>query len=162
MTASLARRLAWVLLVEAGCGLAAPEISTAATCRVGSVPVVIETGVTTNGDGAASCRSYASALGSYRATFEEGWGPVTLEEEQWTLRVRAGASVDAAGHTGITYHHARVVDVAQELLETLPHELRHVQLGRGSDDHHGWCSSFAPWEEEVLGVDERGYLGCPR
>ena len=139
-----------------------PEISTAATCTLGSVPVVLETGVPKDGDAAASCRSYAAALGSYRATFQEGWGRVTLEEEQWTLRVRAGGSVDAAGHTGITYHHCRVVDVAQDVLATLPHELRHVQLGSGSDDHHGWCSTFAPWEVTVLGVDERSYLGCPR
>ena len=50
--------------------------------------------------------------------------------------------------------------MAEEALATFPHELRHVQLGRGSDDHHGWCIGFAPWEERVLGVDERHYLGC--
>ena len=114
------------------------------------------------GSVADTCRAYAAILGSYRDTFVEGWGPVALREEQWTLRVRAGAEADSAGHTGVTYHHSRVVDIAEDALETFPHELRHVQLGRGSDDHHGWCSSFAPWEERVLGVNERAYLGCLR
>lgn len=114
------------------------------------------------GSVADTCRAYAAILGDYRDTFVEGWGPVALREEQWTLRVRAGAEADSAGHTGVTYHYSRVVDVAEDALETFPHELRHVQLGRGSDDHHGWCSSFAPWEERVLGVNERAYLGCLR
>ncbi len=163
MTPSLTRRLPPLLLLLAagGCGVAAPEIDTAASCQLGTVPLLVETGVTFRGSPEVSCRALASALTEYRATFEEGWGAVALQEEQWTVRVRAGSAADAAGHTGVTYHHSRVVDVAEEALETFPHELRHVQLGRGSDDHHGWCSSFAPWEERVLGVDERAYLGCP-
>jgi len=124
--------------------------------------MLIEEGVAVRGSPDVACQAFASALGSYRDTFVERWGSVALHDEEWTVRVRAGATVDAAGHTGITYHHPRIVDVAEEVLETFPHELRHVQLGRGSDDHHGWCSHFAPWEEEVLGVDERNYLGCQR
>lgn len=132
----------------------------AARCRLGSVPVLIEQGITSSAS--MDCGTYATSLGEYRETFVDSWGAVALEEEQWTLRVRAGAVADAAGHTGVTYHHSRVVDIAEAALETFPHELRHVQLGRGSDDHHGWCSNFAPWEERVLGVDENAYLGCPR
>ncbi len=144
-----------------GCGVAAPEIDPAASCTLGSVPVLLEQGVALRGSAEASCRTFASILEDYRATFEEAWGAAALQEEGWTVRVRAGSAADAEGHTGVTYHHSRVVDVAEVALETFPHELRHVQLGRGSDDHHGWCSSFAPWEERVLGVDERAYLGCP-
>jgi len=122
--------------------------------------VLIERGVTS--PRADTCATYASILGEYRDTFVQEWGRVALQEEQWTVRVRSGDLADTAGHTGVTYHHSRVVDIAEAALETFPHELRHVQLGRGSDDHHGWCSSFAPWEERVLGVDERAYLGCER
>ncbi|HET9037089.1 MAG TPA: hypothetical protein VFN45_12825 [Myxococcaceae bacterium] len=161
MTSSSVRRL-WTLVVAAcaGCGIAAPEIDTAGRCNLGTVPLLIEKGVTVRGSPASVCQAYASILTDYRDTFVDWWGPVALHEEDWTVRVRAGAAVDAAGHTGITYHYSRVVDVAEGALETFPHELRHVQLGRGSDDHHGWCSNFAPWEEEVLGVNERDYLGC--
>ena len=134
----------------------------AATCALGNVPVQVEAGVSVRGSDATVCRAFAAVLGEYRTTFEESWGVVALQEEQWTVRVRAGDSVDAEGHTGVTYHHSRVVDVAEQVPETFPHELRHVQLGQGSDDHHGWCDGFAPWEERVLGVDERSYLGCPR
>ena len=161
MTSSLTRRLTSLLLLLAGaCGVAPPDISIQAACRLGTVPVLIEDGLVLNGSSEATCHTYATILGQYRTTFEESWGPVALQAEQWTLRVRAGATVDAIGHTGVTYHHDRVVDIAADAFETFPHELRHVQLGRGSDDHHGWCSNFAPWEERVLGVDERGYLGC--
>jgi hypothetical protein len=144
----------------AGCGVSAPDIDVVASCSLGSVPVQIERGVTS--PRADTCATYASILGEYRDTFVERWGRVALQEEQWTVRVRAGDLADTAGHTGVTYHHSRVVDIAEAALETFPHELRHVQLGRGSDDHHGWCSNFAPWEERVLGVDERAYLGCER
>jgi hypothetical protein len=157
VTSRWARRLAALgLACCAGCGVAAPDIDVAGRCTLGSLPVLLERGV------ASACATDASILDEYRQTFVESWGGVALEEEQWTLRVRAGAVADAAGHTGVTYHHSRVVDIAEAALETFPHELRHVQLGRGSDDHHGWCSNFAPWEERVLGVDERGYLGCER
>lgn len=157
MTPGWARRLAVLCLAGcAGCGVAAPDIDVVARCSLGNVPVLLEQGVD------RACETDASILAEYRGTFVESWGTVALEEEQWTVRVRAGAEADAAGHTGVTYHHSRVVDVAESALETFPHELRHVQLGRGSDDHHGWCSSFAPWEERVLGVDERAYLGCER
>jgi hypothetical protein len=162
VTSTLVRCLgALTLLLGAGCGVAAPDISVAASCALGSVPVLVEKGVTLGGSAEATCRTSAEILASYRDTFEESWGPVALQEEDWTLRVRAGTAVDPEGHTGVTYHHSRVVDVAEKAFETFPHELRHVQLGRGSDDHHGWCGSFAPWEERVLGVDERAYLGCP-
>jgi hypothetical protein len=140
--------------------VSAPEIEPAAACAMGAVPVLLEEGAGVRRSPGSACRAFAAILTEYRATFEEGWGAVALQAEEWTVRVRAGGAVDAAGHTGVTYHHSRVVDVAEDALETFPHELRHVQLGRGSDDHHGWCSNFAPWEERVLGVDERAYLGC--
>ena len=163
MTSRWVRRRAVLALAAcAGCGVAAPDIDVAASCSLGSVPVLIELGVTSPVPRADVCRTYASILGEYQDTFMEGWGPVALQEEQWTVRVRSGDLADATGHTGVTYHHSRVVDIAEAALETFPHELRHVQLGRGSDDHHGWCSSFAPWEERVLGVNERAYLGCTR
>ncbi len=161
MTSGWARRLAVLCLACcAGCGVAAPDIDVANRCSLGRIPVLLEQGVAASAS--LGCGTYASILGEYRQTFVGSWGDVALEEEQWTLRVRAGAVADAAGHTGVTYHHSRVVDIAEAALETFPHELRHVQLGRGSDDHHGWCSNFAPWEEQVLGVDERAYLGCER
>jgi len=162
VTSPLIRCLgALTLLVGVGCGVAAPDISVAASCTLGSVPVLVEEGVSLGPSSAASCDASAEILGKYRDTFEEGWGAVALQDEGWTLRVRAGSTVDSEGHTGVTYHHSRIVDVAERAFETFPHELRHVQLGRGSDDHHGWCSNFAPWEERVLGVDERAYLRCP-
>ena len=161
MTSRWVRRLAvFCLALGAGCGVAAPEIDVAASCALETVPLLIESGVTSPSPNGDTCRTYASILGEYRDTFVEGWGLVELQEEQWTVRVRAGSLADGAGHTGVTYHYSRVVDIAEAALETFPHELRHVQLGRGSDDHHGWCSNFAPWEERVLGVDERAYLGC--
>ena len=98
-----------------------------ARCSLRSVPVLIEQGVTS--PASIDCGTYATILGEYRETFVDSWGAVALEEEQWTLRVRAGAVADAAGHTGVTYHHSRVVDIAEAALETFPHELRHVQLG---------------------------------
>lgn len=163
MTSSWVRRLAVLALAGcAGCGVAAPEIATLVSCSLHDVPLQLEQGVVVRGSAERTCQSFASALGAYRETFEGGWGRASLEEEGWTLRIRAGAEADPEGHTGVTYHHSRVVDLAEEGLETFPHELRHVQLGRGSDDHHGWCSNFAPWEERVLGVDERGYLGCEK
>lgn len=163
MTSSWVRRLALIALAGcAGCGVAAPEIATLVSCTLHDVPVLLEQGVAVRGSPEATCQTFASALAAYRETFEDGWGRASLEEEGWTLRIRAGKEADSEGHTGVTYHHSRVVDLAEEGLETFPHELRHVQLGRGSDDHHGWCSGFAPWEERVLGVDERRYLGCVR
>ncbi len=139
----------------------APDISVGATCTLGKVVLELEAGVAVDGSPAKACVALSSVLATYRSTFEETWGPAPLETEGWVVRVRAGDAADAAGHTGVTYHHSRVVDVAERSPETFPHELRHVVLGRGSDDHHGWCVSFEPWEERVLGVDERGYLGCP-
>ena len=158
MTPGSVRWLAAICLaVCAGCGVSAPEIDVATSCTLGTVPVQIEKGVSSEHD---SCQTFAAILGQYRDTFVESWGHVALQKEQWTVRVRAGDVADTAGHTGVTYHYSRVVDIAEAALETFPHELRHVQLGRGSDDHHGWCRNFAPWEERVLGVDERAYLGC--
>ena len=164
MTSSLARRLELLglLLLGAGCGVSAPDIAVAATCAAGTVPVQLEQGVSGRGSTEAVCRAFASTLGEYRTTFEEGWGAAPLQEEQWTIRIRVGGTVDADGHTGVTYHRSRIVDLAEQSPETFPHELRHVQLGPGSDDHHGWCTHFEPWEERVLGVNERSYLGCPR
>lgn len=161
MTSRWVRRLAVLVLAGcAGCGVAAPDMDVAASCSLGTVPVLLERGVTAPASRGDPCRTYASILGEYRDTFVEQWGAVALQQEQWTVRMRAGGLADGAGHTGVTYHYSRVVDIAEAALETFPHELRHVQLGRGSDDHHGWCSNFAPWEERVLGVDERAYLGC--
>lgn len=164
MTSSLARRigLLGLLGMSGGCGVSAPDIAVAALCAAGTVPVQIEQGVSFRGSPETVCRVYAGVLAEYRTTYEEGWGTVPLDEEQWTVRVRAGDTADRDGHTGVTYHHSRVVDIAEQSPETFPHELRHVQLGRGSDDHHGWCTGFEPWEERVLGVDERTYLGCAR
>ncbi|MGZ6027912.1 MAG: hypothetical protein ACXWK5_00730 [Myxococcaceae bacterium] len=164
MTSSLAHRinlLGW-LVVAAGCGVSAPDIPLAASCTAGTIPVQLEQGVAVHGSPASVCQAFAQVLVEYRATFEADWGGVPLQEEQWTIRVRVGSTVDADGHTGITYHRSRIVDIAEGSPETFPHELRHVQLGPGSDDHHGWCRNFEPWEERVLGVDERTYLGCPR
>jgi hypothetical protein len=163
VTSALSRRLGSLLLVVGtACGVPAPDIAVAGACTLDGVPVQLEQGVRTGSSVDHSCHRVAHVLGQYRDTFIESWGDVTLRGEGWMLRVRAGGSVDSEGHTGVTYHHARVVDVAETGLETFPHELRHVQLGKSSDDHHGWCSTFAPWEERVLGVDERAYLGCPR
>src|SRR5262249_13061187 len=113
VTSRLVRCLgALALLLEAGCGVAAPDISVAASCTLGGIPVLVEEGVRLGPSPAASCKTSSDMLGEYRDTFEEGWGAVALQDEGWTVRVRAGSTVDSEGHTGVTYHHSRIVDVA--------------------------------------------------
>ena len=129
-------------------------------CSLGSVPVLIEQGITSSAS--IDCGTFATILGEYQGTFVDSWGAVALEEEQWTLRVRAGAVADSAGHTGVTLPPLQGRRHRRGRAGDLPSRAPPRAAGRGSDDHHGWCSNFAPWEERVLGVDENAYLGCAR
>src|SRR5262249_1252779 len=81
----------------AGCGVAAPDIDVASICTLGTVPVLIESGV---GSGAARrppCATFASALGAYRGTLVEGWGAVGLREGQGAGRGRCRRSSGRSG-----------------------------------------------------------------
>jgi hypothetical protein len=136
----------------AGCGGSIPDaIVIADTCTSPSgVSVQVEAGMQ------ASCASLATTVDVFRSEYESKWGAVDLTG--WTVRIRMTAQRD--GDLGLTMHSAKTVDVAVDAIVSLPHELRHVQLGPSSDGHAGWCTDFEPWEASVIGLDESAYLGC--
>jgi len=86
-------------------------------------------------DAAGVCSSVGQALDQYRAVYEERWGRVDMAG--WTPRVRSTTLVDGAA--GATWWDERLIEMERHMLDALPHELRHVQLGPSSDGHSGWC-----------------------
>ena len=115
--------------------------------------------------GVTACAYAVGMLSHYRGLFEYRFGPVLLEDEGWTIRLMASSTVHGEGTIGVTYHQERVIDLAAFSMAgqpwtILPHELRHVQLGGSSGDHHGWCLDYYPWARDTLGIDESAYLGC--
>ena len=108
----------------------------------------------------AECSDVAGVVTRYRDLEAATWGPIPLAG--WTVQVVSVADapvVNGVARYGATYHLVHKVVVVLDRLDVLPHELHHVALGPDSDGHSGWCS-FGAWEFEVLGFDERAYLGC--
>ena len=100
-----------------------------------------------------SCEELLRLSVMYRAEFEARFGRQDLAAVP--IRYRNRDFLDDGRHTGRTY--ANAIDLSRFNWTELPHELNHVRTG---PDHDGWCLDFEPWSEEVLGVDERAYLGC--
>jgi len=141
-------------------GSSAPaSVVLAETCVVSGVRIEVEEGVLGGFGGESPCAYSGRFVASWRGVFEERWGAVALDG--WSVRIRAGELLDGQGHAGLTWYRGRMVEVSQDHFELLPHEFRHVQLGEGSSDHHGWCSDFVLWEQERNIQDERARLGCP-
>ena len=163
-------RVGWAVvgLGIAGCGGGAggsgrverrpPAVTLADSFTVEGVQIEVEAGVLGGVSGESPCSYSGRFVAVWRATYEERWGAVPLEA--WTVRIRAPERVDAAGHGGLSWYHERLVELSQMHFELLPHELHHVALGETSNDHHGWCADFVPWELERHIQDERAQLGC--
>ena len=154
-------------LVGLGCGSdaggailsrAPPAVALAGTCSVEGVRIEVEEGVLGGVGGETPCNYSGRFVAVWRVTYEERWGPVPLEA--WTVRIRRPDLVDGAGHAGLTWYDPRLIELSQIHFEVLPHELHHASLGQGSNDHHGWCTDFVPWELERHIQDERARLGC--
>ncbi len=161
-----ARRTGLVLgIVLLGCGAggdvagAVPaSVVLAGTCAVDGIRIEVEGGVLGGSGGEAPC-SYAGRLVSdWRVIYQERWG--TLPLDSWTVRVRAPDLVDTSGHIGLTWYDRGLIEVSQAHFEVLPHELHHAREGAPSNDHHGWCADFVPWELTRQIQDERSRLGC--
>jgi hypothetical protein len=135
----------------------------ASTCADGALTVELEAGhFMLTGSPAANagiCDAIRSIVSTYRDEYELRFGHQRLTRSP--VRIRATEDLRATGIqasyvvTGHTYDDA--VDLAQSAWESLPHELNPVRTGPG---HAGWCADYEPWSEEVLGIDQRSYLGC--
>jgi hypothetical protein len=164
-----AARIGWGLggLVMAGCGdgvgggsvIPGPAaVTLAERCTVDGVRIEVEQGVQGGLGGEGPCAYSGRFVSVWRRIYEERWGTVPLES--WTVRIRVAERLDAQGHAGLTWYDQRFIEVSQLHFELLPHELHHVALGETSNDHHGWCADFVPWELERHIQDERAQLGC--
>jgi hypothetical protein len=98
-------------------------------------------------------------LQPYRDEYEARFGHVVLSDRVVRLRkandlrdTGLEGDVSISGHT-----YPDAIDLSAGSWESLPHELNHVRTGSG---HLGWCIDFEPWSEQVLGLDQRVYLGC--
>jgi hypothetical protein len=163
-----AARIGWGLvgLGVAGCGegvgggTVSPgpaAVTLADRCTVDGVRVEVEQGVE-GGFAEGACAYSGRFVSVWRGIYEERWG--TAPVESWTVRIRAPDRLDGQGRAGLTWYAQRLVEVSQVHFELLPHELHHVRLGAASNDHHGWCADFVPWELERHIQDERAQLGC--
>jgi hypothetical protein len=162
---------AWIALLV-GCGQgagghatqelgAAPAtVQIAESCTLNGLRIEVEVGVIGGFGEETPCTYSARFAQTWRSIYEERWGVVDVKG--WTLRIRAPEFVDGQKHSGLTWYDQRVVELTQLHFEMLPHELHHAQLGATSNDHHGWCTDFAPWEMERHIRDERDLLGCGR
>ncbi len=138
-------------------------MSVATTCARGDLSIEIEDGHSLlTGDPSVDgreCMALAAALRHYREEYELRFGRVNLTNV--TIRLRAADDLRTTGVesqftvSGHTYGDA--IDLAGAGLEAFPHELNHLRTGLG---HDGWCLDYEPWSEEVLGINQRGYLGC--
>ncbi|HZJ55123.1 MAG TPA: hypothetical protein VFD38_13365 [Myxococcaceae bacterium] len=146
------------------CGVrSAPPMTVGVACVRGDLRVEIAAGhpkLTGVPDADARwCTELAATLAQYRAAYEERFG----HQELVGIPVRLQAvddlrSIGAHGRyalSGATY--ADAIDLARNGIESFPHELNHVRTG---PSHQGWCVDYEPWSETVLGIDQRGYLGC--
>ncbi|HZX43371.1 MAG TPA: hypothetical protein VFE93_16140 [Myxococcaceae bacterium] len=134
----------------------------AVACSSGDLTLEIETGsdvLQTMSTERECCLSQLDSLSFLRGLYETRFGHLDLRG--WLVRIRAtddlrntGLDVDysVAGHT-----YSDAIDLAAHENTSLPHELNHVRRGSG---HGGWCADFEPWSEQVLGIDQREYLGC--
>jgi hypothetical protein len=141
----------------------APPMSVGAACAEGDLKVEIAVGHSllsgdqdTDGE---RCGGVAEALEEYRREYERRFGrqqlagiPIRIHEVDDLRSIGVEGRFPVSGHT---YDDA--IDLARDALEAFPHELNHVRTGAG---HDGWCIDYEPWSEEVLGINQRGYLGC--
>ena len=135
-----------------------------AICSRGDLRVEIEDGYSSLGDDphqrARRCSVLAEALGKYREEYEARFGRQDLGEIP--IRIRAAddlRSVGVKGQFAVSGHtYVDAIDLGRDALEAFPHELNHVRTGLS---HDGWCVDYEPWSESVLGINQRGYLGCP-
>lgn len=134
------------------------EVTLADSCTVDGMRIEVEEGVLGGFSGESPCIYSGRFVTLWRATYEERWGTVPLDA--WTVRIRAPERLDAAGHAGLTWYDEHLIELSQLHFELLPHELHHARLGESSNDHHGWCADFVPWELERNIQDERVQLGC--
>lgn len=127
-------------------------------CAVGDLTVELEDGYS----GASHCPTLAAFARIMEDEYDAHFGhqgPVTVR-----LRNTKDLQTDGDGQdfapgwfvTGTTFE-GGVIDIALGQLRALPHELNHVRTGAG---HGGWCADFEPWSEQVLGINQREYLGC--
>ena len=159
----------WLLALAVGCGSlacglgSAPPIDVAAACSRGDLTVQIEAEhPLLAGDATADaqrCATVAETLGHYREEYELRFDHLELNHIPVRLRVamdlRTTGVESQFAVSGHTYGDA--IDIAGTMLESFPHELNHVRAGSG---HDGWCIDYEPWSEAVLGINQRGYLGC--
>jgi len=111
----------------------------AVACSSGDLTLEIETGsdvLQTMSTERECCLSQLDSLSFLRGLYE----------------TRFDVDYSVAGHT-----YSDAIDLAAHENTSLPHELNHVRRGSG---HGGWCADFEPWSEQVLGIDQREYLGC--
>lgn len=108
---------------------------------------------------ARGCAAVAGALVQIREEYEARFGHQDLASIP--VRVRAVddlRTVGVEGRYAVSGHaYADAIDLGQSAIEAFPHELNHVRTG---PSHDGWCVDYEPWSELVLGVNQRGYLGC--
>ena len=163
--------LACSVFLAACDGESSLPIQVAAACPFGDTRLQIEAGhylldpVTTtpewrNVSPEQVCQGVVSSwLQPYRDEYEARFGHVVLSERVVRLRKESdlrntGLQADDAigGHT-----YSDAIDLGAGSSDSLPHELNHVRTGSG---HEGWCNDFEPWSEQVLGINQRVYLGC--
>jgi hypothetical protein len=95
----------------------------------------------------------------YRGEYEVRFGQIVLSKRVVRLRKTRDlrdtgleGDYEIGGHT-----YSDAIDLGAESTASLPHELNHIRTGSG---HSGWCIDFEPWSEQVLGINQRVYLGC--
>jgi len=155
-----------LLLGTAGCAGGAPlraggapeAVVLAGSCTVDGTRIEVEEGVLGGPGGETPCSDSGRFVSTWRSTYEERWGVVPLAD--WTVRIRTADLVDGDGHAGLTWYDRHLIELSQIHFELLPHELHHAQQGEPSNDHHGWCTDFVPWELARHIQDERARLGC--
>lgn len=162
-------------LFFAACGEASPSTSSpmqvGAGCPFGDTSLQLEEGHSLLDPGTRPavwqsltpdevCQHIVSDwLQLYRDEYEVRFGHIALSDRVVRLRKtsdlrKTGLESDDAisGHT-----YSDAIDLGADGSDSLPHELNHVRTGSG---HDGWCIDFEPWSEQVLGINQRVYLGC--
>jgi hypothetical protein len=130
--------LLFALLSFCGARLRGPypqPVAIGASCMsAGGVHMEVEAGI--GNEAAGVCSSVGQAVDIYRATFEERWAPSTWPAglcASGAQRWRTEPPGPLGGPTGSS--------VEPQMLDALPHELRHVQLGPDAQPRErGPCS----------------------